>query len=122
MGIDSTENFQELTNYRLANLKLALVWALENSIQIRGSTSDDGTLPSLSPPKLDMSGRPSLDGLELHSFDFIWGMSDEEWEEWMANLKGMIMGAGLGGLKPGPFYEQNRFCRDPDNVCGRVHI
>jgi hypothetical protein len=122
MAIDSTKNSQDLINHSLANLKIALVWVLGNSVRVHNSTLEDGTLSTLNPPVLDRLGWPSPDGLELHSFDFIRVMSDEEWEEWIANLKGMIMGASLGGLKPSPFYDQSRFCRDPDNGCGRVHI
>jgi hypothetical protein len=122
MGIDSTESVRESINHDLANLKAVIVWVLENSVRVHNSTSEDGVLPVLYPPELDTREWRSLDVFELHSFDFIRGMSDTEWEEWVTHLKAMIMGARLGGLKLGPFYDQNRFCRDPDNVCGRVKI
>jgi hypothetical protein len=54
---------------------------------------------------------------ELRNFDFMQDMSDEEWIEWNARMKILILGTKLNGLKHGPSYNKDRFSRDPDGVC-----
>ncbi|PVG03064.1 hypothetical protein CPB86DRAFT_869977 [Serendipita vermifera] len=104
----------------LANLRTALLWVLDESTEAHDSherTNESSPLV-FDPPILERVGWPRLKN--VRSFEFIKDMSDEEWEDWVTRLKVMIMGVSQGGLKPGPFQNRNRFCRDPDGVCGRM--
>ncbi|PVF97752.1 hypothetical protein CPB86DRAFT_826273 [Serendipita vermifera] len=105
---------------QLANLRVALVWVLKNSIKVYNYRVHMKSLSPLvfDPPVLERIHWPTLG--EVRSFDFICNLLDEEWEQWTSQLKVLIMGSFIGGLKPSPFQNANRFYRDPDGICGRV--
>ncbi|PVF92406.1 hypothetical protein CPB86DRAFT_877907 [Serendipita vermifera] len=104
----------------LDNLRTTIVWLLNNSIKVHETQYPAKSSSPLvfDPPVLEREDWPTVGG--VRSFNFIKDMSGEEWEDWVTRLKVMIMGASLGGLKPGPLQERNRFCRDPDGLCGRL--
>ncbi|PVF97760.1 hypothetical protein CPB86DRAFT_873940 [Serendipita vermifera] len=104
----------------LANLRAALLWVLNNSTRVHDSQdrAEESSPLIFDPPVLERGDWPTLE--DFRSFDFMNDLSGEEWAEWMARLKVLIMGASLGGLKPGPCQDRNRFFRDPDGFCGRI--
>ncbi|PVF97747.1 hypothetical protein CPB86DRAFT_826271 [Serendipita vermifera] len=104
----------------LANLRAALMWIFTNSTKVHDSQdrAEESSPLVLNPPVLEREDWPQVG--DVRSFDFVKDISGEEWEEWVTRLKVMVMGASLGGLKPGPFHDSNRFCRDPDGPCGRI--
>ncbi|PVF97748.1 hypothetical protein CPB86DRAFT_815320 [Serendipita vermifera] len=104
----------------LANLRAALLWVLSNSIKVHDSQDHTEDSPPLvfDPPVLERGRWPEVG--DVRSFDFVNDLSGEEWVEWVTRLKALIMGVSLSGLKPGPFQDRNRFCRDPDGFCGRI--
>ncbi|PVG03049.1 hypothetical protein CPB86DRAFT_793958 [Serendipita vermifera] len=103
-----------------SNLQRTLLWVLTESVKICNSEGYfESLLPVVSrPPLLNRRFWPAFG--EVRSFDFVRDLSDEEWHEWVARLKVLIMGATLGGLKPCPVQNKNRFSRDPDGVCSLV--
>ncbi|PVF96426.1 hypothetical protein CPB86DRAFT_874976 [Serendipita vermifera] len=107
-------------HHRLANLRVTFVWVLNNSIKVHDSqdTAESSAPLLFDPPILEREDWPTVG--DVRSFDFVNDMSDEEWDDWVTRLKVMIMGVSLGGLKPGPLQDRNRFCRDPDGLCGRL--
>ncbi|PVF92402.1 hypothetical protein CPB86DRAFT_877904 [Serendipita vermifera] len=107
-------------DHRLSNLQTTLLWVLNSAIKVHNSQNHPESSSPLvfDPPILGRYGWPTVGG--VRSFDFVNNMSGEEWGDWVTRLKVMIMGASLGGLKPGSFHDRNRFCRDPDGLCGRI--
>jgi hypothetical protein len=120
MGINSMQASEKLSNHRISDLGLTLLRILHTSIEIRNSRSGRATSYIFHPPDVHSSGWPFSGDLELHLFNFLLSISDNEWDAWITDLKVLIMGASLGGLKPGPAYGQNRFHRDPEGICGLV--
>jgi hypothetical protein len=120
MGINSMQASEKSRNHRLSDLGFTLRQILCTSIEIRNSRSRGATSYIFHPPEAHSSGWPFPGDLEPHSFDFLLSISDKEWGARITDLKVMIMGASLGGLKPGPAYGQNRFYRDPEGICGSV--
>ncbi|PVF92404.1 hypothetical protein CPB86DRAFT_819657 [Serendipita vermifera] len=104
--------------YGLDNLRTTLLWVLNGATKVHYSQTRPDLSSSLvfDPPVLERFDW-STSG-DVRSFNFVNDISGEEWEEWVAGLKVMIMGISLGGLKPGPLQDRNRFCRDPDGLCG----
>ncbi|PVF92408.1 hypothetical protein CPB86DRAFT_877909 [Serendipita vermifera] len=102
------------------NLEIVLRWVLNSATKVHDSTNHPESSSPLvfDPPILERGDWPTVG--DIRSFDFVNDISDEEWEDWVIRLKVMIMGAPLGGLKPGPLQDSNRFCRDPDGLCGRI--
>ncbi|PVF96427.1 hypothetical protein CPB86DRAFT_762266 [Serendipita vermifera] len=107
-------------HHRLANLRIAFVWVLNNSIKFQDSQDPTESLSPLvfDPPVLEREYWPTV--RDVRSFAFVNDLSGEDWEDWVTRLKVTIMGVSLGGLKPGPLLDRNRFCRDPDGLCGRI--
>ncbi|CAG8452974.1 9391_t:CDS:2, partial [Acaulospora colombiana] len=103
-------------SHRLPNLQAALIWVLNHSIKLHNSKILAASSFSLiDQPNLERYNWPTVG--EVRSFSFIKDMSDEEWQEWVARLRVLIMGASLGGLKPGPLQNRGRFSRDTDGLC-----
>ncbi|PVF97761.1 hypothetical protein CPB86DRAFT_759745 [Serendipita vermifera] len=102
-------------HHGLANLRTALLWVLNNSTRVHDSQDRTEESPLVfDPPVLEREDWSQVG--DIRSFDFVKDLSGEEWAEWVTKLKVLIMGASLGGLKPGPFQNTNRFCRDPDGI------
>ncbi|PVG03048.1 hypothetical protein CPB86DRAFT_724598 [Serendipita vermifera] len=113
----SAKFYYESDGHYLINLRTALLWILNNSIKVHDSK--DSLSPSIfSPPTLERGDWPVV--RDVRPFNFIKSMSGEQWQEWVERLDVLIMGTSLGGLKPGPLQNKNRFCRDPDGVCGSI--
>ncbi|PVF97762.1 hypothetical protein CPB86DRAFT_413646 [Serendipita vermifera] len=104
----------------LVNLRTALLWVLNNSNKVHDSQDrmEESSPLVFDPPVLERNRWPAV--RDVRSFDFVKEMSGGEWEDRATRLKVLIMGVSLGGLKPGPFQDRNRFCRDPDGGCGRI--
>ncbi|PVF97746.1 hypothetical protein CPB86DRAFT_413539 [Serendipita vermifera] len=117
-SIGQSHNPQD--HHGLANLRAALVWVFKNSTRVHDSQdrAQESSPLVFDPPVLERKDWPEVG--DVRSFDFVKDMSGEEWEDWATRLKVMIMGVSLGGLKPGPFQDRNRFYRDPDGFCGRI--
>ncbi|PVF97753.1 hypothetical protein CPB86DRAFT_413590 [Serendipita vermifera] len=106
--------------HRLFNLRVSLLWALYRSIKVYNMRNH--VEPPLSlrfePPVLEREYWPTVG--DVRTFSFIRDLSGGEWKTWVDRLKVLIMGASLGGLKPGPSQNTDRFRRDPDGFCGRI--
>ncbi|PVG03067.1 hypothetical protein CPB86DRAFT_869980 [Serendipita vermifera] len=109
-----------LDHHRLANLRTALLWVLNNSTNVHDAQdrADSSSPLVFDPPVLEREAWPTVG--DVRSFDFVKDMSGEAWEDYVTRLQVLIMGTSLGGLKPGPLQDRNRFCQDPDGFCGRI--
>jgi hypothetical protein len=110
-------------------LRHALSWVLDNSIKTRTSIGDtQDSIPVFDHESFHFA-KVGLRKLyrykwsspgDIRSFNFVKDMSNEDWEEWVVRLRVMIMGSRLNGLRSGPTYEDHRFFRDPDGICGSL--
>ncbi|CAG8741640.1 15457_t:CDS:2, partial [Acaulospora colombiana] len=97
----------------ISHLRKALMWVLHNATAMRHAegppspSEKDTVVPEfavLAVRRAEQSGSASPG--RLRSFEFVKNMSDEEWEEWSARIKSMVMGINLRGLEPGPIHDQ----------------
>jgi hypothetical protein len=116
---------REYTGYQgLSDLQDALMWILQEATDMRylgylPLFEDDYEVPSFAKiaiKRIEEHGSESPG--QFRSFEFANEMSSEEWEDWSAKVKTIIMGASLGGLGCGPMYGRDKFTRDPDGTCG----
>ncbi|PVF97159.1 hypothetical protein CPB86DRAFT_760725 [Serendipita vermifera] len=114
-----TSQFGEVTN-----LREALLWVLNKAIvthdlpdSSRAGSFEMIELPHFATIAIKKRRWYGAQDDETRTFEFVKDMSGEEWDDWTANLRAMIMGISLGGLNVESTYRANKLLKDPDGIC-----
>jgi hypothetical protein len=128
MGPPSTEklpNAGMTPRASIADLHDALIWVLNHSTAMRYSSDfciQQIQLPqfaTIAIQKVRLYG--TLEG-EVRSFVFVREMTQEEWDQWVAKLKTVVMAVKLGGLKATFTHRVDRLLKDVEGICSRIPL
>jgi hypothetical protein len=114
------------------SLREILLWVLKSSVSVHSSVvGADGRWKDYGLVNLELiaaeSRKEARDkGKDAYmipqSFEFVEILSQREWEEWIATVKGLLAKLSLRGTITGATVGSGTYLRDPEGICSRMEI